>query len=190
VAFGLFRSWHNERALNPDGPWHQLTLAISYATEAHLFITDLNQSPFNVGTRLALEDFTQGEVMELSRRYGSPLRNDAELERYYRLVGGHPYLVRRGLYGMTTVGLELSAIESEPSREDGLFGDHLRRMLLALMQDADLCDAVKAVLRGEHCPTSPSFYRLRSAGVLAGDSPAEARSRCGMYSEYLQRHLT
>src|SRR5438876_10938082 len=45
-VFGMFRSWHNKRALDPHGPWARLTLAIAYATEAHLFITDLNQSPF------------------------------------------------------------------------------------------------------------------------------------------------
>ena len=44
--FGLLRSWHNERALDPTGPWAGLTIVIAYATEAHLFITDLNQSPF------------------------------------------------------------------------------------------------------------------------------------------------
>src|SRR5205085_2722820 len=61
-VFGLFRSWHDERAFEPEGPWRQLTLAIAYSTEAHLFITDVNQSPFNVGTRLALEDFTPERV--------------------------------------------------------------------------------------------------------------------------------
>ena len=50
--FELFRSLHNERAFDPDGPWTRLTLAIAYATEAHLFITDLNRSPFNVGIRI------------------------------------------------------------------------------------------------------------------------------------------
>ncbi len=45
-VFGLFRSWHNLRALEPAGPWRRMTLAMAYATEAHLFITDLNQSPF------------------------------------------------------------------------------------------------------------------------------------------------
>ena len=40
-VFGLFRSWHNERALRPYAPWRQLTLAIAYATEAHLFISEL-----------------------------------------------------------------------------------------------------------------------------------------------------
>ncbi len=57
-VFGLFRSWHNERQLDPSSPWERLTLAIVYATEPHLFITDPNQSPFNVGTKLELRDFT------------------------------------------------------------------------------------------------------------------------------------
>src|SRR5207302_9487539 len=89
-VFGLFRSWHNERALEPDGPWRRLTLAIAYATEHHLFITDVNQSPFNVGTRLTLEDFTFEQVADLNDRYGAPLRDAAELARFVRLVGGHP----------------------------------------------------------------------------------------------------
>src|SRR5262249_45006080 len=66
--FGLFRSWHNLRALEPRGPWRQMTLAMAYATEAHLFITDRSQSPFNVGTRLTLEDFTPDQVAELNQR--------------------------------------------------------------------------------------------------------------------------
>src|SRR5207244_2395389 len=85
-VFGLFRSWHNARSLDPAGPWRQLTLAIAYATEAHLFITDLNQSPFNVGTRLTLEDFVLGEVAELNRRYDSPLADDAAIRRFFGLV--------------------------------------------------------------------------------------------------------
>src|SRR5207248_2614532 len=104
VIFALFRSWHNQRALDSDGPWGRLTLAIAYATEAHLFITDLNRSPFNVGTRLELEDFTIEQVADLNRRYAThsasgypPLRDRGELGRLYHLLGGHPYLVRRGL---------------------------------------------------------------------------------------------
>src|SRR5207302_929317 len=97
-VFGLFRSWHNARVLDPTSSWSRLTLAIAYATEAHLFITDMNQSPFNIGTLLALEDFTPDQVAWLNDRYGAPLRNPAELQQFVQLVGGHPYLVNRGLY--------------------------------------------------------------------------------------------
>src|SRR5215813_9371076 len=86
--FGLFRSWHNLRALDPNGPWGRLTIAIAYATEAHLFISDLNQSPFNVGTRLTLEDFTVEQLRELNDRYGSPLVDQKEIACFRQLVGG------------------------------------------------------------------------------------------------------
>src|SRR5205085_2196570 len=106
-VFGMFRSWHNDRVLNPGGPWSRLTLAMAYATEHHLFISDLNQSPFNVGTRLTLEEFTPEQVTDLNRRYGSPLRDAAELRWMLLLVGGHPYLVHRGLHEMATTGIDI-----------------------------------------------------------------------------------
>ena len=34
----------------------------------------------------------------------------------------------------------------------------------------DLCDVVRGVLRGQPCPIDREFLRLRSAGVLAGES--------------------
>jgi DNA-binding SARP family transcriptional activator len=72
-VFGLFRAWYNERSFDPEGPISRLTLVMAYATEARLFITDLNQSPFNVGTRVTLDDLTWEQVADLNRRYGSPL---------------------------------------------------------------------------------------------------------------------
>jgi class 3 adenylate cyclase len=188
-VFGLFRSWHNERALDPEGPWRRLTLAIAYATEAHLFITDVNQSPFNVGTRLTLEDFTFEQVADLNERHGSPLRDEAELARYVRLVGGQPYLVRRGLHEMVSHGLDLPTFERQADRDEGIFGDHLRRILVLLARNPELCDVVRMILRGQPCPTQESFYRLRSAGVMGGDSARDVRPRCRLYATYLERHL-
>jgi len=188
-VFGLFRSWHNERSLDPASPWERLTLAIAYATEAHLFITDPNQSPFNVGTRLELQDFTFDQVAELNARFGSSLQGNAEVARFVRLVGGHPYLVHRGLYNIKTHGLTLSSFEVLADRDEGPFGDHLRRILVLLARDPALTDVVREVLRGRPCPTTESFYRLRSAGVLAGDSARDAKPRCQLYANYLERHL-
>jgi serine/threonine protein kinase len=187
--FGLFRSWHNKRALDPMGPWQRLTLAIAYATEAHLFITDLNQSPFNVGTRLLIEDFTFEQVADLNERYNSPLRDKAEIARYYRLVGGHPYLARRGLHEMVTNGLELSDIEAKAESDEGPFGDHLHRMLISLRKDRELCEIMRDILQGKPCLSVEGFYRLRGAGLATGESTRDIRPRCQLYATYLERHL-
>jgi serine/threonine protein kinase len=188
-VFGLFRSWHNARSLDPEGPWKNLTMAIAYATEAHLFITDLNQSPFNVGTRLVLDDFSFDQVAELNRRYESPLKNDGEVNAFYDLVSGHPFLVRKGLHEMASHGSTLADFTRLADHDEGPFGDHLRRFLVLLAQDNAICDVMRRILRGEPCPSTESFYRLRSAGLLSGDSVQEARVRCQLYSNYLSTHL-
>jgi len=187
--FGLLRSWHNERALDPTGPWSALTIAIAYATEAHLFITDMNQSPFNVGTRLTLEDFTQVQVAELNRRYQSPIKEQEELNRFYRLVGGQPYLVRRGLHELAKGKLSFEAFEEVAARDEAFYGDHLRRLLVLLVRDQELAGIMRGILNSEPCPTPESFDRLRSAGLILGHTPEDARPRCRLYAIYLRRHL-
>jgi hypothetical protein len=188
-VFALFRSWHNDRALDPTGPWNSLVLAIAYATEAHLFIRDLNQSPFNVGTRLALDDFNREQVVDLNERYDSPLKSPGEIARFNRLVGGQPYLVCRGLYEMMNQQMGIDQLELQSDRDEGIYGDHLRRILVLLAKDIDLCDAVRDVLAGQPCPTPESFYRLRSAGLLQGTSQRDAYPRCQIYATYLAKHL-
>jgi hypothetical protein len=188
-VFGLFRSWHNERSLDPSSPWENLTLAIVYATEPHLFITDPNQSPFNVGTKLELKDFSLEQVADLNERYGSPLDGHTDVPQYWRLVGGHPYLVHNGIYEMKRRGLSLPEFEAMADREEGPFGDHLRRILVLLARDPTLTEVMRQVLRGNSCPTTDSFYRLHSTGLVAGHSAREARIRCPLYANYLERHL-
>jgi hypothetical protein len=188
-VFGLFRAWHNERALDPEGPWSRLTLAIAYATEAHLFITDVNQSPFNVGTRLTLEDFELKQVIDLNQRYGSPLQSDRQVQEFFLLVGGQPYLVRRGFNELATGNLRFDEFKANADKDEGVFGDHLRRILVLLAKDAELSEVVRGILHSHTPPSSGSFYRLRSAGLMRGDSPQDVRPRCEIYASYLRKHL-
>ena len=187
--FGLFRSWHNRRALRPNEPWHRLTLTIAYATEAHLFITDLNQSPFNVGTRLALEDFTLEQVSDLNQRYGGPLRSEAEAARLHGLLGGHPYLTQRGLYEMVRGTIDLGTIEEQADCDEGIFGDHLKRMLASLVQDQTLLNELRGFLQSGSRFSNHAVSRLRIAGIISGNSSEEPRLRCELYSRYLKRYL-
>ncbi len=187
-VFGQFRSWHNARALEPTQPWRRLTLIMAY-TSHRLLIDDCNQSPLNVGCSVALEDFTREEVVALNRRYDSPLRTEAELEAYWNLVGGHPYLVNRGFQYMVESGLDLATLRPRMERDDGIFSDHLRLLLALLSRDAEQCDVVRSLLRGESKASNDSFLRLRSAGVLAGGSIHDMRIRCPLYATFLKKHL-
>jgi hypothetical protein len=187
-VFGLFRAWYNRRALDPAAPWSRQTLAIAYATEAHLFISDANQSPFNVGIRLTLDDFTPAEAATLDERYGNALGEDGARSRLMGLLGGHPYLLQCAFRELAH-GLPLETFEQQAALESGPLGDHLRRMLLVLQRSPGLIGTVRNLLRGIPCADRDAFFRLRSAGILKGETTATAELRCGVYAAYLRGQL-
>jgi hypothetical protein len=59
-----------------------------------------------------------------------------------------------------------------------------------LVRNPQLCEVVRSILRNQPCLDYDSFYRLRSAGVLSGESKDTARLRCGIYETYLKRQLS
>jgi hypothetical protein len=190
--FGMFRSWFSARATDPQMPWGRLTQAFVYATEPHLFITDQFQSPFNVGTKLELHDFNLEQVEQLNKLYEAPLQSRGDLERFYALFCGHPYLTRRGLYELTRrpVPLTLDQLVAQADTDEGPFGDHLRRILILVARDKKTLDVLQGMVNNQPIPDQMSFYGLRSGGLVSGNSPEDARLRCSIYATYLKRHLT
>ncbi len=188
-VFGLFRSWHNRRALEPDEAWKRFTLIMAYSAEARMLIPNPNESPFNVGTGANLQDFTPEQVGDLNERYGSPLVSDAELASLMALVGGHPFLVRSCLYEVKTRATNLDSIVAEARSDAGVFAEHLDRIRRLVCSRPEWTQAVHCVLNGEPCTDLDAFSRLRSVGVLSGESMRSARVRCGLYEEYLRRWL-
>lgn len=188
-VFGLFRSWHNRRSLEPDEAWNRFTLIMAYSAEARMLIPNPNESPFNVGTGTTLQDFTKEQVADLNERYGSPLAGEPEIDRLLAAFGGHPFLVRTCLYEMKTRPARFEEIASEGIRDDSLFAEHLDRIYRTVVRAPERERMVSDLLRGQPCSDLDTFSRLRSAGVLAGDSMREARVRCGLYAEYLKGRL-
>jgi len=187
-VLGMLRSWHNERALDPDSDWKRLTVLLSYATEANL-IQNVDQSPFNVGHPVELSDFTGEQVADLNRSYGMPLRNDDELKRLWALVGGHPYLVRRSLLEMVVRNAGIAMVEAEGQLDRGFFRDHLERMRLALQRDPGVATVMHNWLQDGIKPGTDHFDKLCSAGVVVGASASEIRIRCKLYEVHLRRAL-
>src|SRR5262249_48310456 len=156
--FGLVRSWHNSRSTEPGGPWTKLTVVIAYATEAHLFIQDLNQSPFNVGRRLDLEDFNIQQLVDLNGRYGGPVRSYEEVEELCALISGQPYLARKALDMLATGKLTYTTLLDDSAREDGPFSDHLKRIIVSVSRLENVSAYVRALLLGEASNDQDAFY--------------------------------
>ena len=70
--FALLRSWHNSRAL--DEQWDKLNMIMVISTEPYLLIADVNQSPFNVGLKIYLEDFNEAQIRDLTSDTASRCR--------------------------------------------------------------------------------------------------------------------
>jgi hypothetical protein len=138
---------------------------------------------------LRLADFNTEQLAELNDRYDRPLTDETDLARFQKLVGGHPYLAQRGLYEMRKRRVSLAALEQTADHDDGPFGDHLNRLLISLERDEQLHQELRDFVLSGSTLSNSAFYRLRSAGVLSGDTADEPRPRCDLYARYLKRHL-
>ncbi|HRK20269.1 MAG TPA: AAA-like domain-containing protein [Fimbriimonadaceae bacterium] len=184
--FGLVRSWHNRRALDPEGPWKRLSLLISYATEAHLFIKDLNQSPFNIGVRVNLRDFTEEQVVELGNRYPSFVARWSQ--EAFEITRGHPFLTRRA-FGFLEGKRTIEELRALAPTEEGPFGDHLKHVRETLLRDTELRNEVKRFLKGEKIANSGTQLRLTAAGLLSDSSETTVAFRVPAYERYLSSAL-
>lgn len=185
--FGLVRGWHNRRATHPE--WNRFNLLISHSTEPGLFIRDLNQSPFNVGTPFRLGDFNRDEILWLNQNHNRPMKGAEDVERLIRLIGGHPYLIRQALYAMATSNITITHLEQIAPDDTGPFGDHLRRLFWILRDNDRVLKALTRVIQLGECDSEDDFQRLRAAGVIAGDTRQAARPRCQLYKLYMEKHL-
>jgi hypothetical protein len=187
--FGMIRSWHNARALNSDGPWSRLTMALVYATEVRLFIVDLNQSPFNIGARVDIEDLQLTDISDLNRRFQRPLKSPDEEKLLFDLVGGHPFLVRLSFNHLIREKLSIADLEARAIEDSGPYSSHLRHAAGVICSDSSLMNAVQSLVKGTGCPTVESFFQLRSAGLAIGESARKARFRCKLYARYFGEML-
>ena len=184
--FGLLRYWHNNRAMNDL--WENLDIVLVISTEPHLLISDVTQSPFNVGLKLRLQDFDDNQIRDLNQRHRTPL-DEHELPEFVEYLGGHPYLTRKALYTLITEKMTWSELAQIGSTDHSPFGDHLRRYLWLISQQPELRVALEQVIRRGVCPDEASFYRLLRAGLIKGTSSKDCTCRCKLYELYLKDRL-
>ncbi|MEM7114175.1 MAG: AAA-like domain-containing protein [Chloroflexota bacterium] len=180
--FGLLRSWHNLRARSEA--WEKLNIVLVISTEPYLLIDDIHQSPFNVGTQIALSDFTTDQVNWLNQQHGSPIPA-SHLYSFMQLLNGHPFLTRKLLYLLA----HRQSLQSDTiAADDGPFGDHLRRLYWGLRENTALVQGLREVLANGRCRDEDARWRLLRAGLIEGSGTAY-RFRCGLYERYFRHKL-
>ncbi len=108
--FAMIRAFHNLRATEPNAM--QLTFCLTgVATPAEL-IRDPQTTPFNIGRRITLRDFTSAEMRPLAQGlHGTPVQREAQLRRIGDWTSGHPYLTQRFCHAAFEAGRPLDAQE-------------------------------------------------------------------------------
>lgn len=183
--FSLIRSWHNSAAF--DDLWARLNICMVISTEPYLLIADANQSPFNVGLKIYLDDFDEQQVEGLNRRHGSPV-SAADFPEFMELLGGHPYLTRKALYTMVTEKMSWPEFAAVAASDKGPFSDHLRRQMWLLHDQSDLQAELRQVVRNHRCQNEEARFRLLRAGLIRASGDV-CRGRCGLYEQYFGDRL-
>lgn len=183
--FGMLRSWHNERAFKPAA-WKRFALAMVISTEPSMLITELSQSPFNVGTVVPLDDLTPAEVAEVNRCHGRPL-DQAGLAKLDALLHGHPYLTRKAFYQLGKARFTFDGLIAEADSENGPFGDHLCALLSRLHLRPGLTDALRRGLNGDRIADDHRHGLI--AGGLVREEAGRIVARNRLYDTYFKRVL-
>ena len=192
--FALMRSWHNRRSY--DNRWKKINFVLVISTEPYLLISNVNQSPFNVGLKLYVQDFDEAQVRELNRRHGSPVAEE-EMPQLLQLLNGHPYLTRMALYTLVVEQSRWADLMRVATSDQGPFGEHLRYHLQRLRDQPELKQALKDVIRHNRCEDDVARIRLLQAGLLqeTGDPAKSMRDyrgcacRCDLYRRYFEGRL-
>ena len=184
--FSMLRAWNNLAASKKI--WKKLTIIMCISTEPNLLIEDPFLSPFNTGVRLNLQDFSFSDVDTLNSLYGSPV-STVNLNEFYDLLGGHPYLVRHALYTIATKPMKWQVFKRQLTTRNSIFESHLQRHLQLITSDKALTRTMKKIVRKKAVNENISLMRLRKAGIIYADDNGHYACRCQLYQQYFQNRL-
>jgi WD40 repeat protein len=189
--FAAIRECYNRRTEEPE--FQRLTFCLLGVASPSDLIRDVRTTPFNIGRRIELTDFSEAEAAPLAAGLG---RKEPEgtrlLERVLYWTGGHPYLTQRlcravaedaGMTDGTGVDRLCEALFLSPrarERDDNLL--FVRERLLRSEADlASLIDLYGQIRRGKRVrddETSPLVSLLRLSGVTrVVDGHLQVRNR-------------
>ena len=187
----LLRFWHEEANNIPI--WQKLRLIVTHSTEIYIAL-NMNQSPFNVGLSLKLEEFNSSQIEELARRYGLDESefdvSNKQIQSLVNIVGGHPYLINLAFCHVVIQNANIEHIVQESTTDTGIYRDYLRGLLVTLGKHSDLAAAFRQVIKADAPITLNTIvaYELESMGLvkLKGN---QTIASCELYRTYFHNRL-
>ncbi|HEX7183096.1 MAG TPA: AAA-like domain-containing protein [Thermoanaerobaculia bacterium] len=181
--FAALRACFNARAI--DAAFERLTFALLGVATPGQLIQDPTRTPFNIGKRIDLTDFSLDEARKLaSELHADPGEADRRLERVLHWTGGHPYLTQalcravRDRDRDSEPGTAKKAVDprveelflsSRAQREETNLKHARARLERSGPEGRRLLQLYRRVRQGQPVPdqpTSPLFAQLKLAGVV------------------------
>jgi hypothetical protein len=176
--FAAIREFYNRRTQEPE--LERLTFCLLGVATPSDLISDTRTTPFNIGRRVELNDFTEAEAAPLAQGLQRPPEVGARLlRRALYWTGGHPYLTQRLCQAMAEEARadtpaevdrlcqELFLSHQARERDDNLLFVR-ERMLRSEVDLTSLLSLYAQVHRGKRVLddlTSPLIGVLRLSGV-------------------------
>ncbi|MEH1774434.1 AAA-like domain-containing protein [Nostoc sp.] len=191
--FNLLRAWYEYAKYGDRSSeiWKKLRLVLVHSKEVYIPL-NINQSPFNVGLSIELQEFNQEQVQILVERHQGLNWIDTQVEKLMEMVGGHPYLVRLALYHVQHQDITLEQLLETAPTEAGIYKDHLRGHLCNLNDHPNLVAAFSQVVKS-FVPIeldSESAFKLHSMGLVVYCNDNKVMPRCDLYRQYFQNRLS
>ncbi len=182
--FGLLRSWHNRRAWEDGSIWSNLTIAFTYRVDARAVIQNQQQSPFNVGFDVLLQDFSVDELGEMNRQFGDRLVQGGDIRRLEESTSGHPLLVN-SVFELILSGGKLEDIERGEFRTGSRLRVHLDDLWRVISGDEELRNACRLALLNR-AEESPVVMNLVDLGALKDSGDGGFVFRGKIYETYFR----
>ncbi|MDZ8225118.1 AAA-like domain-containing protein [Nostoc sp. ChiVER01] len=181
----LLRSWNEEAKRLPI--WQKLRLVVVHSTDIYVPL-ELNQSPFNVGLPIQLDNFSQEEVQQLAQRYRLNWTDAEGARQLMAMVGGHPALVHLALYHLSRNEVTLSQLVETAPIATKIYSNHLQRHWATLQKQPELAQAFDNVLNAnESILLNPTLtHKLSSMGLIKL-SGSEAIASCELYRRFFRK---
>ena len=178
--FPMLRNWYEKS--KESETWEKLRLVIAYSTEDYGKL-GINQSPFNVGEFIKIDEFNLEQMQDLANRHGVSREDMIPLKE---MVAGHPYLVRLALYHLSQQNLTIQQLIKDAPTNAGIYQQHLLRHLEILENQQELGQVFQQILASELVTLEKKtiqLYQLESMGLikLEGNSARVSRRLYQLY---------
>lgn len=191
--FSLLRAWYEYAKYGDHSSelWKKIRLVLVHSKEVYIPL-NINQSSFNVGLSIELQEFSQEQVKNLVERHQGLNWTEDQIEKLMDMVGGHPYLIRLALYHVQNQGITFEQLLQTAPTEAGIYSDHLRGHLRNLEPHPYLAAAFSQVVKNS-VPIeldSESAFKLHSMGLVVYRHENKVMPRCDLYRQYFQNRLS